>query len=250
MDPDIARLAAAVTEPARAAILVHLLDGRSWTATELAKVAGTKAAAMSAHLKKLLGCGLIKVSPLGRHRYYRLAGAPVAGLIEQLQGFAPPPRPAATPGERRAAVALRTCRLCYDHLAGALGVAITEAMVKKSWLVEDGPWYRLTDTGNAGLSALAVEPMPGRICIDWTERKPHVAGPLGTQLAQAMLQEKLMLRDAKSRALRVTALGKETLGRVFGICVERLQIACKESSANAPASEQIDDGQQNDCTDQ
>ncbi len=75
-------------------------------------------------------------------------------------------------------------------------------------------------------------------------------GPLGTQLAQAMLQKKLMLRDAKSRALRVTALGKETLGRVFGICVERLQISCKESSANRPASEQIDDGQQNDCTEQ
>lgn len=106
---------------------------------------------------------------------------------------------------------MRTCRLCYDHLAGSLGVAIAAAMLKKSWLAEDGPWYRLTDTGSAGLSALAVDPTHGCVCINWTERRPHVAGPLGAQLAQAMMQNKL----------RVTVLGRETIGMLFGISVER-----------------------------
>ena len=123
-EPDIAVLASLVADPARAAILVHLLDGRSWTATELSRVAAIKAAATSAHLKKLLATGLIQVSPNGRHRYFRLSSAHVARLIEQLQGFAPAP-PAITPGERRASAALRACRLCYDHLAGHLAVAIT-----------------------------------------------------------------------------------------------------------------------------
>src|SRR4051812_39107740 len=98
--PDIARLAKLVTEPARAAMLLHLLDGRSWTAAELARVAGVRASAASAHLKRLLAGDLIKVNPAGRHRYFRLASAEVAALMEQLARSAPE-RPAITPGERR-----------------------------------------------------------------------------------------------------------------------------------------------------
>ena len=101
--PDIARLAGLVTEPARAAMLLHLLDGRSWTATELAKAAGIRGPTASVHLKKLLAGELIKVSPNGRHRYFRLAGTGIAQLVEQLQGFAPTHAHAgATPGQRRA----------------------------------------------------------------------------------------------------------------------------------------------------
>jgi len=157
-NPDIARLAALVTESARAAMLVHLLDGRSWTATELARAAGIRAPAASAHLKKLVAAELIKVSPNGRHRYFRLASAELARLVEQLQGFAPT-QVIATPGQRRASEALRTCRLCYDHLAG----------------------------------------------------------PLGAGLAQALIDRKLLLRDARSRALRVSPLGKDAIGAIFGI---------------------------------
>ncbi len=216
INPDIARLAALVTEPARAAMLLHLLDGRSWTATELARAAGIRAPAASAHLKKLVAAELIKVSPNGRHRYFRLASAGVAQLVEQLQGFAPI-QAVATPGERRASEALRTCRLCYDHLAGRLGVELTLAMVRKGWLIEDEPWFRLTELGLESLASFGVERIPGRTCMDWSERRLHLAGPLGAHLAQALIERKLLLRDRKSRALRVSPLGDEALETIFGV---------------------------------
>lgn len=216
INPDIARLAALVTEAARAAMLIHLLDGRSWTATELARAAGIRAPAASAHLKKLVAAELIKVSPHGRHRYFRLASAEIAQLIEQLQGFAPAPT-AATPGQRRASEALRVCRLCYDHLAGHLGVEITQAMVRRGWLIEDEPWFRLTEPGVAGLSSLGIKSVAGRTCMDWSERRLHLAGPLGAGLAQALIDRKLLLRDSKSRALRISPLGGEAISTLFGI---------------------------------
>jgi DNA-binding transcriptional ArsR family regulator len=215
-EPDIARLAALVTESARAAILVHLLDGRSWTATELAKVAGIKAAATSAHLKKLLACDLIKVSPSGRHRYFRLAGANIAKLIEQLQGFAPV-HSVIAPAEKRASAALRACRLCYDHLAGRVAIAITESMLQKSWLIEDEPWFRLTDQGVKALSELGIAASAGRTCMDWSERKLHLAGPLGTRLAHAFLERKFVLRAKETRALQITAVGIEAIQAYFGV---------------------------------
>jgi DNA-binding transcriptional ArsR family regulator len=215
-EPDIAHLAALVTEPTRAAMLLRLLDGRNWTATELAKAAGVGAPAASAHLKKLLRGELIKVSPTGRHRYYRLASARVAGLVEQLSGFAPVP-PATTPGEKRAAAVLRECRLCYDHLGGRIGVAITEGLVRKSWLIEQEPWFHLTELGTRELARLGVEPTTGRTCMDWSERKLHLAGALGRQLAEYLLRQKFLLRDARSRALRVTPLGADSIREVFGV---------------------------------
>ena len=222
INPDIARLAALVTEPARAAMLLHLLDGRSWTATELARTAAIRAPAASAHLKKLVVAELIKVSPNGRHRYFRLAGTGVAQLVEQLQGFAPI-QSVATPGERRACEALRTCRLCYDHLAGRLGVELTLAMVRKGWLVEDEPWFRLTDPGLKSLAPLGLERVPGRTCMDWSERRLHLAGPLGAHLAQALIERKLLLRDRKSRALRISAYGDEAMKTIFGVSTSILK---------------------------
>ena len=216
INPDIARLAALVTEPARATMLLHLLDGRSWTATELARAAGIRAPAASAHLKKLVAAELIKVSPNGRHRYFRLASTGIAQLVEQLQRFAPI-QAVATPGERRASEALRTCRLCYDHLAGRLGVELTLAMVRKGWLIEDEPWFRLTDPGLESLAPFGLERIPGRTCMDWSERRLHLAGPLGAHLARALIERKLLLRDRKSRALRVSPQGDETLKTIFGV---------------------------------
>jgi DNA-binding transcriptional ArsR family regulator len=216
--PDIARLAALVTEPARAAMLLRLLDGRSWTATELARAAEIRAPAASAHLKKLVAAELIQVSPNGRHRYFRLASAAVAQLVEQLQGFAPA-RAIETPGQRRASQALRTCRLCYDHLAGRLGVEMTQSMVRRGWLVEDEPWYRLTEPGRESLATLGIDAAPGRTCMDWSERRLHLAGPLGAQIARMLLERKLLLRDSRSRALRVSPLGDEAIGEMFGISV-------------------------------
>jgi DNA-binding transcriptional ArsR family regulator len=191
IEPDIAQLAALVTVPARAAIMTHLLDGRSWTATELAKIAEIRPAAASLHLKRLRAGGLIQVTPTGRHRYFRIANAEVAALMEQMARLAPA-RLVTTPGERRASLALRECRMCYDHVAGRLGVVIAENMVRKAWLVEDEPWYRLTVLGARELSVFGIQSAPGRTCMDWSERKLHVAGALGRQLAHYLLDHKIL----------------------------------------------------------
>jgi len=190
-------------------------DCRSWTASELAKIADIGAATASVHLKKLCVGGLIRVSPAGRHRYFRIANAEVAGLMEGMARIART-RVAATPGGRRASVALRECRMCYDHVAGRLGVAIKENMVRKEWLVEEEPWYRLTALGASQLGALGIPPVQGRACMDWSERKLHVGGELGRQLAQYLLDKKILRRNASNRALSVTPWGAETMDAVFG----------------------------------
>lgn len=215
-EPDVAALAALITEPARSAILMHLLDGRSWTARELAAVAGVSASTASVHLRKLVAGQLIRMSPLGRHRYFRIVNVEIARLLEQLARLAPK-RPVATPGARRAAANLRRARLCYDHLAGRLGIAITEGMIRAGWVVEAEPWFRVTDSGCLALRALGIDAVDGRTCMDWSERRLHVAGPLGVSLAQAFLSRKWLRRDARSRAVWLTPEGAEILRSQFGV---------------------------------
>jgi DNA-binding transcriptional ArsR family regulator len=217
-EPDIAALALLVTEPARAAMLVHLLDGRSWTVTELARVAGIGAPTASAHLRRLLEGRLIQVSPSGRHRYFRIANAEVAQLVEQMARLAPARRREA-PGTKRASQSLRRCRLCYDHLAGRLGIAIAGRMIERGWAIEAEPWYHLTDVGHRALAELGVAKVDGRTCMDWSERKLHIAGALGKQLAQILLAKDWLRRDLKSRALLITPNGAESLRKLFGLII-------------------------------
>lgn len=215
-DPDLASLAALITEPARAAMLAHLLDGRSWTAAELGKIAGVRASTASVHLQKLMSGGLIQMSPSGRHRYFRLARAEVAQLMERFACLA---RPASirTPGERRAAADLRRCRLCYDHLAGSVAVAITRSMLERGWLLEAEPWYHVTDVGKAALDRLGIESSDGRTCMDWSERVLHLAGPLGTRIAARFIDNKWLQRDSRSRTLWMTPVGAAELRELFGV---------------------------------
>lgn len=215
-DPDLAGLAALITEPARAAILAHLLDGRGWTATELGRAASVAPSTASAHLRKLVDGGLIRMTPNGRHRYFQLAGAPIARLVEQFAGFALPQRPR-TPGEQRASHALRRCRLCYDHLAGATGVALANALVRAGWIVEEGPWFRVTPAGHAALAALGIDAAHGRTCMDWSERRLHVAGSLGAALARTALEREWVRREPSGRALWVTPRGEDALRETFGV---------------------------------
>lgn len=217
-EPDVAALAALITEPTRAAMLMHLLDGRSWTAKELARIAGVSASTASVHLRKLVGGQLIRKSPVGRHRYFRIVNVEMARLLEQLARLAPT-RQAKAPGARRASSSLRRARLCYDHLAGRLGVAIAESMIRKGWVVEAEPWFRLTDSGRRALPELGVEPLDGRTCMDWSERRLHIAGPLGSSLAQLLLARKWLQRDARSRAVCVTPEGAEFLRSVLGVSI-------------------------------
>jgi DNA-binding transcriptional ArsR family regulator len=215
-EPDIAALAVLITEPARTAILTHLLDGRSWTAAELARIAGVRPSTASVHLRRLVEGKLLKMSPAGRHRYFRIADGEIARLLEQLARLAPRGK-IETPGSRRAALRLRHCRLCYDHLAGRIGVAIAESMIQKGWLIEEEPWFRVTEAGQQALAELGVESVPGRTCMDWSERRLHIAGELGKQLAHVLLARKWLRRDPKSRALWVTPHGADSLNRYLGL---------------------------------
>ncbi|HJV38720.1 MAG TPA: helix-turn-helix domain-containing protein [Geothrix sp.] len=211
-----------LVEPARAAMLARLLDGRAWTATELSAAASIRPSTGSAHLSKLLALGWVEVLPQGRHRYYRLAGQEVAAFLESFARLAPDPE-VRTPGERRASEALRHCRLCYDHLAGRVGVVWTEGLLAQGWLEASAAGYTATPTGRRGLVALGLagfdetsEPMAGRTCMDWSERRLHIAGPLGRNLAEGLLALGWFQRDPRSRALWVTPLGREGYRRVFG----------------------------------
>ena len=209
-DPDFATAASLLAEPARAAILARLLDGRSWTATELAKAAAIAPSTGSSHLARLLDQGWVAVHPQGRHRYYRLADDGIASFLESFACVSSAAR-ARTPGEAHAGAALRECRLCYDHLAGRVGVALTQGLLARRWL---DPSFHLTDAGRAGLKDLGLE-LPGesgRGCMDWSERRLHLAGPLGRSLVHALIGAAWLQRDPRSRALWVTPLGRERLG--------------------------------------
>jgi DNA-binding transcriptional ArsR family regulator len=220
-DPDLAAAASLLTEPARAAILTRLMDGRSWTAGELAKAAGVGLSTGSAHLAKLLAAGWVTVLPRGRHRYYQLAGGEIAAYLESFAGLAPSPV-VRTPGERRASEALRLCRLCYDHLAGRIGVALTEALRRRGFVGDLGFQFQLTLSGSAWFVAQGLEASggPARACMDWSERRLHLAGPLGRALARGLLERDWLQRDPKSRALWVTPRGREGLRRDWQVEVE------------------------------
>ena len=212
--PDLAAAASLLAEPARAAMLSRLMDGRSWTATELARAAGVAPSTGSAHLAKLLDPGWIQVHAQGRFRYFRLAGTDIASFLEQFAGISPQPK-ARTPGELRAGRALRYCRLCYDHLAGRLGVALAEGLLARGWLTAD---FQLTPEGDAGLAALGLQ-VPGgtgKGCMDWSERRLHLAGGAGQALAAGLVAMDWLQRDRTGRALYVTPAGAGPLAQLMG----------------------------------
>lgn len=220
-EPRLARVAAAIADPTRARVLARLLDGRLHTAGELATHAGVSAATMSAHLKLLVGEGLARLRPQGRHRYFGLADGDVAHALEALLRVADGPAIAPAADLRRwqqpAMRGLRHARSCYGHLAGELGVRWREAVLAKGWVVaapQGG--YALSAAGHAALAELmpAGFAATGRVlydCVDWSERRDHFAGPLAVAWLDAMLAHGWLQRTAGSRALRLTPPGRLAL---------------------------------------
>ncbi|MCU7821337.1 ArsR/SmtB family transcription factor [Kitasatospora sp. DSM 101779] len=214
---DLAAVAGLLADGTRAAFCLALLDGRAWTAGELARYAGVAAPTATEHLNRLVGGGLLAEERQGRHRYVRLADPQVAELVEQLAALAPgrPERPAslAADGRRRA---LAHARTCYDHLAGTVGVAITDAMTAKG-LLDWTQGLRLTADGElwlgtAGVTVPSVSRRPAvRPCLDWTERRPHLAGAVGAALCRHALAEGWVTRIGTSRAVAVTPAGRRIL---------------------------------------
>jgi len=219
-DVDLAAVGAVLADRARARILLALGDGRSLPASVLAAEAGVAASTASEHLARLTAAGLVTVTPRGRYRYYRLAGPEVGELIETLARLAPA-APVRSLREGTRAHAVRRARSCYDHLAGRLGVAVTDALLRSGSLVgTDGEGYRLTDDGRvalAGLGAELPEAAAVRCCVDWTEQRPHLAGPHGRALLTALLDRGWLRRAPRGRALLLTDDGAAGLARSLGI---------------------------------
>ncbi|WP_425608702.1 ArsR/SmtB family transcription factor [Streptomyces albipurpureus] len=221
--PDLAALAGLLADSTRASFCLALLDGRAWTATELARHAGVAASTATGHLNLLVTGGLLAQERQGRHRYVRLADSDTAALIENLASRAP--RRAAPTGSLPAVSrsrALARARTCYDHLAGALGVAITRAMTDRGLL----DWERgltITGDGTAWLAELGITLTPTnrrppvRSCLDWTERRPHLAGTVGAALCLHAFDAGWITRIGTTRAVAITDTGQRALREHLGL---------------------------------
>lgn len=220
-DADIASVAALIGDPGRARVLRALGDGRALPATVLAFEAGVAASTASEHLARLVAGGLLCVEARGRHRYYRLAGPEVGAVLEALSRVASAePVRSLRAGSRAAAV--RYARSCYDHLAGRLGVALMEALLRDGALTGDDDGYELTDRGRRLLGELGV-PVTARTrplvrhCMDWSEQRPHLAGAAGAALLTRLLDLGWVERAPRGRALLVTDLGTRAFAGRLGV---------------------------------
>jgi DNA-binding transcriptional ArsR family regulator len=215
----LARLAGLLADDTRVAFCLALFDGRAWTAGELARHAGVARSTASEHLDRLVTGGLLVERRQGRHRYVELADASVAELLEDLMAHLEPY------GERprtfravATADALARARTCYDHLAGRLGVAVTDAMTRKG-LLDQANGLALTEAGSDWLTALGIDvadlartsrPVV-RMCVDWTERRPHLAGAAGAQICSRFHANGWVRRIGDGRAVLVTPTGSAAL---------------------------------------
>jgi DNA-binding transcriptional ArsR family regulator len=217
-DIDIAAAAALMADPSRAAVLVELTDGRALPPSELAEVAGVSRSTMSEHLAKLREAGFLAVERGGRNRYYRLAGPEVATAVEALSALAPRAEVRSLRQANRAG-ALGAARTCYGHLAGRLGVGITDALVDRGLVEREAEVFLLTDGGARFMADLGVEraPRAGKSCNDWSERRPHLAGKLGVALTSRLFELDWVRRTGKPRAVEVTAEGERELRKRLGI---------------------------------
>ena len=224
---ELAAWAKMLADSTRATVCLALLDGRAWTATELAKLAGVSRPTISEHLNLLVDGGLLSEVRQGRHRYVKLAGPETAELLEGLAALAPRRTEVAnslSAASKRDAFA--RARTCYDHFAGKLGVALTDAMTERG-LLDWSDGVTLTPEGARWLDELGIvaESRHGRpavrSCLDVTERRPHLAGAVGAALCTHALQQGWVTRITGGRALKVTG-SVETFGLPVGVVRELL----------------------------
>jgi DNA-binding transcriptional ArsR family regulator len=220
MNRDLAIVAKLLGDPARAAMLVSLVGGVSLPAGELAVVANVSPQTASEHLARLAKGRLLRVERRGRHRYYSMFGEEVASTVEAMLVLSRRPSSARNSHAARPEVgSLAYARTCYSHLAGWLGVRIAEALQQRSYLkLSDERNFALTDSGKAWFASLGIDiPSNEGIsrfalrCLDWTERRPHLAGTLGCSLYKRFKELKWIVPIAGSRAVRVTLKGKHGL---------------------------------------
>lgn len=220
-DGAMSRIAGAIAEPARTRMLCALMDGHARTSTEMAVIADISPSTASAHLARLKDDGLVKLHTQGRHRYYSLAGAHVAQALEALMVISQSTTRAFVPNTPHR---LQFARTCYDHMAGTLAVRLHDYFIESGWLIGDEA-YQLTLAGEKEMSALGVDVQTLRAqrrrfacsCLDWSMRRPHLAGALGAALLQSFIARKWVTQDLDSRALGMTSKGRKELACRFGI---------------------------------
>ncbi len=221
----LASVGALIGDRARAVMLLGLMDGRALTATELARLARVTKPTASSHLAKLFAARLVAVEVQGRHRYYRLKSHQVAEALESLQALAPSGGAAAAVRPGPADLAMRTARACYDHLAGEYGVLVYDSMVGRALIEDRGKQLDLTPAGEKFVAALGVDLSVLRRgrrplclpCLDWSERRHHLAGAVGAALLDRFLTMGWARRVRGSRALAFSALGQRALRARFPV---------------------------------
>jgi DNA-binding transcriptional ArsR family regulator len=222
----LAAIASLLADRTRAAFCLALLDGRAWTISELARHAGVAPSTASEHVARLVAGGVLAGEHQGRHRYVKLADQRVAQLLEDLGAVAPPvASPVRSLAAARASEAMRAARTCYDHLAGALGVQLTDAMTRAGQISQTGG-FALTDAGLDWLADRLDIDVPtltsgrrpvARPCLDWTERKPHLGGSAGAAICGRFFEQGWITRAATSRAVTVTPAGEQSLRQLYGV---------------------------------
>ncbi len=226
-EPKLAGVAALIADPTRARMLCYLLSGEFASAGELARAANVTPATMSGHLAKLIEAGLLACEQRGRHRYFRLADEDIARALEAIALVAERgshDRIWASPTRTR----LRNARCCYGHLAGRLGVEMFDQMRDQHWLLAEPEGFRLSESGLRGLEKLGIDASrwnPGALskarlriaypCLDWSERRDHLAGPLAKGLLDHFMQSKWLRRHEGERALDLTPTGRKRLALIL-----------------------------------
>lgn len=222
INPNMAEIAALLGETSRATILASMMDGRFHTASELAYMAAIKPQTASFHLAKLVEGKLIKVEKQGRHRYFQLAGEDIAHFLESFLAISPPPEVRSLKQSSQIKL-LQDARTCYDHLAGKLGVQLTESMLKAGYLTLEGKQFVLTDEGTLFFTTFGIDLTAlkrkrrsfSHACLDWSERRYHLAGALGCELLNQFFNLGWLLRVPSIRAIKVTEKGKIGFKEVF-----------------------------------
>jgi DNA-binding transcriptional ArsR family regulator len=222
--PDLSIIAGLIGDPARATMLSVLMDEIALPASELAYCAKITPQTASSHLSKLVNGGLLTVTTSGRHRYYRLKDKDVAKALESLAAISPAPR-AHSLHESIAKKQVRHARTCYDHLAGELGVGLTQAFIHKGFLQPYEETFEVTASGEAWFASqlgINITQLHRKrrafapACLDWSERKPHIAGTLGAEIASQFFKLKWLVRIRGSRAVKVTESGQSILNNKLG----------------------------------